>query len=139
MPFRGSGPALQALIGGQVDYVCDQTVGIVPSIQGGLVKGLAIATPVRSPVLPDVPTSQEQGLPQFRATGWNLILAPKVTPNVIVDQLNAALNAVISDSHLQERFADLGAPVPTTPARFGKLVIEEKWAKVGKFSGASAE
>jgi tripartite-type tricarboxylate transporter receptor subunit TctC len=141
VPFRGSGPALQALIAGQIDYVCDQTVSIVPSIQGGLVKGLAIATPARSPVLPDVPTSEEQGLPKFRATGWNLILAPKGTSNVIVDQLNAAGVAALKDEGVRKRLLDLGAELPgaaeQTRAFAAELVRSEieKWVPVIKAAG----
>src|SRR5258708_3720229 len=97
VPYRGSGPALQALIAGQIDYVCDQTVGIVPSILGGLVNGLVVATPTRSPVLPDGPAPPDEGLPKFQATGWNLLLAPKGTPKAIVDQLNAAGMAALKD------------------------------------------
>ena len=112
MPYRGSGPALQALIAGQIDYVCDQTVGIVPSIQGGLVKGLAIATPERSPVLPNVATSGEQGLPNFQATGWNVLLAPKGTPGAILDQLNAAGVSSLKDEGVRKRLLELGAELP---------------------------
>src|ERR1700730_8774769 len=113
VPYRGSGPALQALIGGQIDYVWDQTFGIVPSIQGGLVKGLVIAIPERSPVLPDVPTSAEQGMPKFQATGWNVLLAPKGTPNAIVDQLNAAGVASLKDEGVRKRLLELGAELPS--------------------------
>jgi tripartite-type tricarboxylate transporter receptor subunit TctC len=132
---------LQALIAGQIDYVCDQTVGIVPSIQGGLVKGLVIATPERSPVLPGLPTSAEQGLPEFKATGWNLILAPKGTPNVIVDQLNAAGVAALKDDGVRTRLLDLGAELPgaaeQTRAFAAELVRSEidKWVPVIKAAG----
>jgi tripartite-type tricarboxylate transporter receptor subunit TctC len=70
VPFRGSGPALNALLGGHVDYVCDQTVGVVPSIQADAVKGLVVATPARLSVVPNVPTSTEQGMPAYQAVGW---------------------------------------------------------------------
>jgi tripartite-type tricarboxylate transporter receptor subunit TctC len=141
VPYRGSGPALQALIAGQIDYVCDQTVGIVPSIQGGLVKGLVIAIPERSPVLPGVPTSEEQGLPTFRATGWNVMLAPKGTPAVIVDQLNAAGVAALRDEGVRKRLLDLGAELPgaseQTRAFAAELVRTEidKWVPVIKAAG----
>ena len=141
VPYRGSGPALQALIGGQIDYVCDQTVGIVPSIQGGLVKGLVIATPDRSPVLPNVPTSGEQDMPKFQATGWNLMLAPKGTPNAIVDQLNAAGVASLKDEGVRRRLLELGAELPSaveqTRASAAELVRTEieKWVPVIKAAG----
>jgi tripartite-type tricarboxylate transporter receptor subunit TctC len=143
VPYRGSGPALQALIGGQIDYVCDQTVGIVPSIQGGLVKGMVVATPERSPVLPDVPTSTEQGLPKFQATGWNLLLAPKGTPKAIVDQLNAAGMAALKDDLVRKRLLELGAVLPSTEEQTREsaaaLVRSEvdKWVPVIKAAGVT--
>jgi tripartite-type tricarboxylate transporter receptor subunit TctC len=144
VPYRGSGPALQALIGGQIDYVCDQTVGIVPSIQGGLVKGLVVATPTRSPVLPNVPTSTEQGLPDFQATGWNLLLAPRGTPKAIVDQLNAAGIAALKDDIVRKRLLELGAELPSDAERTREsaaaLVRSEvdKWVPVIKAAGVTA-
>jgi len=141
VPYRGSGPALQALIGGQIDYVCDQTVGIVPSIQGGLVKGLVVAIPERSPVLPDVPTSIEQGMAKFQATGWNVLLAPRNTPGAIVDQLNAAGVASLKDEGVRKRLLELGAELPgvaeQTRASAAALVRTEieKWVPVIKAAG----
>jgi tripartite-type tricarboxylate transporter receptor subunit TctC len=141
VPYRGSGPALQALIGGQIDYVCDQTVGIVPSIQGGLVRGLVIATPGRSPVLPNVPTSGEQGMPKFQATGWNVLLAPKGTPGAIIDQLNAAGVSSLKDEGVRKRLLELGAELPgaaeQTRASAAELVRTEieKWVPVIKAAG----
>lgn len=88
VPFRGSGPAMAALLGKQLDYVCDQTVGIVPQLAN--LKTFVVATPARLPTAPDVPTSAEGGLPAFQAVGWNAIFAPKGTPRDIVDRLNAA-------------------------------------------------
>ncbi len=141
VPYRGSGPALQALIAGQIDYVCDQTVGIVPSIQGGLVKGLVIASPERTPALPNVPTSAEQGLAEFQTTGWNVMLAPKGTSNVIVDQLNAAGRAALKDDFVRKRLLELGADLPAeseqTRASAAALVRTEieKWVPVIKAAG----
>jgi tripartite-type tricarboxylate transporter receptor subunit TctC len=141
VPYRGSGPALQALIGGQIDYVCDQTVGIVPSIQGGLVKALVIASTERTPVLPNVPTSVEQGLPKFQTTGWNVMLAPKGTSNAIVDQLNAAGRAALKDDFVRKRLLELGADLPAeseqTRASAAELVRAEidKWVPVIKAAG----
>ena len=141
VPYRGSGPALQALIGGQIDYVCDQTVGIVPSIQGRLVKALVIASHERSPVLPNVPTSLEQGLADFRTTGWNVMLAPKGTSNVIVDQLNGAGRAALKDEVVRKRLLELGADLPaeseqtrTSAAELVRAEIE-KWVPIIKAAG----
>ncbi len=80
VPFNGTGPAMNALVGGQVDYMCDQIVNAVPQIKGGTIKAYAVATPERNPSLPDVPTTAEAGLPDFQAQAWNAIFAPKGTP-----------------------------------------------------------
>jgi tripartite-type tricarboxylate transporter receptor subunit TctC len=144
VPFRGSGPALNALIAGQIDYVCDQTVGIVPQIQGGQVKGLVAAVKTRIPVIPDVPTSEEQGLPQFQAAGWNALFAPKGTPADIVEKLNAAAKAALRDETVRKRLLELGAELPDeagqTPAALGELVRSEieKWVPVIKKAGVTA-
>jgi tripartite-type tricarboxylate transporter receptor subunit TctC len=144
VPFRGSGPALNALIAGQIDYVCDQTVGIVPQIQGKQVKGLVAAVKTRIPVVPDVPTSEEQGLPQFQAAGWNALFAPKGTPADIVEKLNAAAKAALKDETVRKRLLELGAELPDeagqTPAALGELVRSEieKWVPVIKKAGVTA-
>jgi len=141
VPFRGSGPALNALLAGQIDYVCDQTVGIVPQIQGGQVKGLVVAVPNRVPVIPDVPTSTEQGLPQFQATGWNALFAPRNTPKEIVEQLNTAGRAALKEEGIRKRLLELGAELPDesgqTPAALGELVRTEidKWVPIIRKAG----
>ncbi|MBA4220744.1 tripartite tricarboxylate transporter substrate-binding protein [Bosea vestrisii] len=145
VPFRGSGPALNALLGGQVDYVCDQTVAIVPSVQAKEGKGLVVAVKNRLSVIPDVPTSAEQGLPQFQATGWNAMFAPKGTPKEIVDRLNAAARAALKDEPTRRRFLELGAELPDeagqTPAALGELVRSEidKWVPVIRNAGVTAQ
>jgi tripartite-type tricarboxylate transporter receptor subunit TctC len=144
VPFRGSGPALNALLAGQIDYVCDQTVGIVPQIQAGQVKGLVVAVKNRIPVIPEVPTSEEQGLAQFQASGWNALFAPKGTPAEIVTILNAAARAAIKDESVRKRLFELGAELPDdagqTPEALGELVRTEieKWVPVIKKSGVTA-
>ena len=77
IPFSGTGPSMNALVGGQVDYMCDQIVNAVPQIKGGTIKAYAIATPERNPSLPDVPTTKEAGLPEFEASAWNAMFAPE--------------------------------------------------------------
>ena len=145
VPFRGSGPALNALLGGQVDYVCDQTVAIVPTVQGGEGKGLVVAVEKRLAVIPDVPTSAEQGVPAFQATGWNALFAPKGTPAPIVERLNAAARAALRDETTRKRFLDLGAELPDeagqSPGALGDLVRTEidKWVPVIRRAGVSAQ
>lgn len=141
VPFRGSGPALNALLSGSVDYVCDQTVGVVPTIQAGQANGLVVATPERISVVPNVPTSREQGLPDFQAIGWNALFAPKGTPKDIVEKLNSAARTALKDETTRRRLLDLGIILPTdaeqTPAALGEHVRKEidKWVPVIKKSG----
>jgi tripartite-type tricarboxylate transporter receptor subunit TctC len=145
VPFRGNGPALNALIGGQVDYVCDQTVGVVPSIQGGLIKGLAVATSARLSAIPDVPTSTEQGLPEFQAIGWNAMFAPKGTPREIVLKLNVAARAALKDSNVQRRLAELSVLPPDDAAQTPEALRAfnaseiDKWVPIIKKSGVTAQ
>ena len=86
--YRGTGPALNDLVGGQVDYMCDQIVNLVAQVKAGAIKAYAIATPERSPALPDVPTTKEAGLPEYQVSAWNALFAPKGTPKEIVAKLN---------------------------------------------------
>lgn len=145
VPFRGSGPALNALLAGQIDYVCDQTVAVVPQVQAGTVKGLVVAVPNRLPTVPDVPTSAEQGLPDFQATGWNAMFAPKGTPAPIVARLNEAARAALANEGTRKRLLDLGAELPDaagqTPAALAELVRSEidKWVPVIRKAGVSAQ
>jgi tripartite-type tricarboxylate transporter receptor subunit TctC len=95
VPYNGTGPAMIALVGGQVDYMCDQVVNVVPQVQGGTIKAYAVGTAERNPALPDVPTSKEAGLPEFQASAWNGLFAPKGTPQPILDKLSDALSKAL--------------------------------------------
>lgn len=145
VPFRGSGPALNALLGGQIDYVCDQTVGVVPAVQAKEAKGLVVAVKERVPVIPDVPTSAEQGLPEFQATGWNALFAPKGTPKEIVDRLNAAARAALKDEATRKRLLDLGAELPDDAGQSQEALRElvrseiDKWVPIIKKAGVTAQ
>ena len=140
--YRGTGPALNDLVSGQVDYMCDQIVNLVPQIQAGTIKAFAVALPERSPALPDVPTTKEGGLPEFQVTAWNAIFAPKGTPKEIVAKLNAALVKALNDESVRKRLLDLGADLSnkaaTTPEGLRKLVEGEiaRWNKVLKKAAA---
>ncbi|MGQ3353357.1 MAG: tripartite tricarboxylate transporter substrate-binding protein [Phreatobacter sp.] len=142
VPFRGSGPAMAALLGKQLDYVCDQTVGIVPQLAN--LKTFVVATPSRLPTAPDVPTSAEAGLPAFQAVGWNAIFAPKGTPREIVDRLNAAGRAALADESVRKRLLELGCEIPDaagqTPEALRAHVAAEvdKWTPVIKAAGVTA-
>src|SRR6188474_66012 len=89
VPFNGTGPAMNALVGGQVDYMCDQIVNVVPQINAGTIKRYAIGTPERNPAAPNIPTAKEAGLADWSASAWNAMFAPKGTPKPILDKLNA--------------------------------------------------
>ena len=118
VPFTGTGPAMTAIIAGQVDYVCDPILGPLPHVQAGTARALAIATAKRSALLPDVPTAAEQGMPQFDAAPFYAMFAPKGTPPAIVSQLADALDLGLGEDAARKRLLDLGAEVPE-PARRG--------------------
>jgi tripartite-type tricarboxylate transporter receptor subunit TctC len=127
--YRGAGPALNDLMGGQIDGVCDAATSLSGAVQGEKVKALVVATPDRLASLPAVPTSAEAGLPAFQAQGWNAIFVPKKTPEAIVAKLNAALKTALASQNLQGRFRDLSSVVPSqeeiTPAFVAQLVPAE--------------
>jgi tripartite-type tricarboxylate transporter receptor subunit TctC len=122
IPFNGTGPALTALIAGQVDYMCDQIVNVVQQIQGGQIKGYAVATPERSPALPNVPTTKEAGLPEFQAQAWNGLFAPKDTPQPILDKLTDALDKALDDENTRRRLLELGSVLPGKAERTQKAL-----------------
>ncbi|CAN7171860.1 tripartite tricarboxylate transporter substrate-binding protein [Bosea sp. LjRoot90] len=110
--YRGAGPALNDLMGGQIDGVCDAATSLSGAVQGNKVKALVVATPQRLPSLPDVPTSAEAGLPAFQAQGWNAIFAPKGTPQPVIDRLNEALRTALASERLHGRFKELSSVLP---------------------------
>lgn len=142
VPFNGTGPSMNALVGGQVDYMCDQIVNAVPQVKGGTIKAYAIATAERNPSLPDIPTTKEAGLPEFEASAWNGLFAPKGTPKAALDKLSDALSKALDDEGVRKRLLDLGSDIPGPdrrgPAALGALVKSEvdKWGKVIKEAGA---
>jgi tripartite-type tricarboxylate transporter receptor subunit TctC len=143
--YRGTGPALNDLVAGQVDYMCDQIVNLVPQIQAGTIKAYAVALPARSPALPNVPTTKEAGLPEFEVTAWNALFAPKGTSKEIVQKLNGALVKALDDANTKQRLLDLGADLSnkaaTSPEGLRKLVASEipRWKKVLASAGVSKE
>ena len=139
IPFSGTGPAMNALVAGQVDYMCDVITNAAPQIQAGTIKAYAIAMPKRNPALPDVPTAMEEGMPAFDPTSWVAVFAPKGTAGVIRDKLSSALNKALDDSAVRKRLTDLGNDIPDTaqrgPQPLGELVRSEttRWsAALGK-------
>lgn len=138
VPFNGTGPAMNALVAGQVDYMCDQIVNAVPQINAGTIKAYAIATPERNPSLPNVPTTVEAGLPAFQAQAWNAMFAPKGTSPAILASLSAAAGKALDDETVTKRLLELGSVIPTpadrTPEALATLVKSEiaKWTPVLK-------
>ncbi len=127
VPYKGSGPALIDLVGGQIDSMVDQTSSSLPQIQGGKLRALAVGTRTRIADLPGVPTLQELGLKDFEAVTPSGLFAPASTPAEIVKTLNAALNKALADPGIAKRLAELGSEVrPMSAAEFGKFLREEE-------------
>jgi tripartite-type tricarboxylate transporter receptor subunit TctC len=141
IPYNGTGPALTALVAGQVDYMCDQIVNVVQQVQAGQIKAYAIGTATRNDALPDVPTAKEAGLPEFEAQAWNALFAPKNTPKAIVDKLSDALDKALDDANTRKRLLELGSVLPDKPQRgqasLLKLVQSEiaRWTPIIKAAG----
>jgi len=109
IPFTGTAPVLNAMLSGQVDYECDPVLGTLSQVQAGNVKALAVAAKKRSPLLPDVPTSYEQGLPEFDIAPFYAVFVPTGTPQAIVDKLADALSKGLNEDAVKKRLAELGA------------------------------
>jgi tripartite-type tricarboxylate transporter receptor subunit TctC len=139
--YRGDGPAIPELIGGQVQVMFGSVVTWIEQIRAGKVRALAVTSATRTPLLPDLPPVGEfvQG---YEGIGWQGIGAPRDTPAEIIDKLNNEINAGLADSQLKSRFTNLGAETfPNSPAQFGKFIVgyTEKWAKVIRAAGVKAE
>jgi tripartite-type tricarboxylate transporter receptor subunit TctC len=145
VPFNGGAPAMNALVAGQVDYLCADVLTTAPQLQGGRIKAYAIASAARSPMLPNVPTTAEAGLPDFQASTWFALFAPKATPAAILDRLTDALDKALDDEAVRKRLADVGNEVPDK-ARRGRaalraLVTREiaRWTPIIQAAGVKAE
>jgi tripartite-type tricarboxylate transporter receptor subunit TctC len=139
--YRGTGPAMTDLLGGQIPVLFDNLPGSIQQIKAGRIRALGVTTKERVASLPDVPTIGET-VPGYEVSVWFGISGPKGIPPEIVAKLNSAINAVLAKPELKARFHDLGGEVmPTSPAEFGKLVADEtaKWAKVVKSAGLKVE
>jgi tripartite-type tricarboxylate transporter receptor subunit TctC len=142
VPYRGSGPAINDLIGGQVDVMFDNLPSSIEHAKAGTLRPLAVTSAQRSPALPDVPTLAESGLPGFEATSWFALFAPKGTPAEITSKLNQEVRKALDTPELRKRFANLGGEIkPMSPDELMAYVRSEheKWAKVVKTSGAKLE
>src|SRR5262249_4279796 len=145
VPYKGTGPAMNDLVGGQVDFMCDQTTNTVPQIKAGNITVYGVTTAARLASLPDVPTLDEQGLKGFNLVVWNGLFAPRGTPKAALDKLNAALQVALQDAAFKARLAELGAEPVTlakaTPASLGALLKSEidKWTPIIRKSGVYAD
>jgi tripartite-type tricarboxylate transporter receptor subunit TctC len=142
VPFRGTGPALQAVIGGHVPMAFNPPSPLIPHIQSGTIRALAITTLKRTAVLPEVPTIAESGFPGFEATTWHALVAPAGTPKDVITTLHHATAATVTDPAVRKALTDLGVDVVGgTPEQLRAYVKSEipKWAEVVRTSGAKVD
>jgi tripartite-type tricarboxylate transporter receptor subunit TctC len=117
VPFNGGGPATTALLGGQIDYTCSVITDVSPHVRAGTLKGYALAAGERNAALPDVPTTNEAGLPEFTSAPWIALFAPKNTPQPILNDLSDALDQALDDQEVRRRFFELGGVIPDKSRR----------------------
>jgi len=145
VPYKGSGPAMTDLLGGQVDFMCDQTTNTTSQIKGEKIKAYAVTSKTRVPSLANLPTMDEAGLKGFSIGVWHGLWAPKATPKAITDKVNKALQDALKDKDVIERFASLGAtPEPAarqTPDALKTQLASEitKWGPIIKKAGVYAD
>jgi tripartite-type tricarboxylate transporter receptor subunit TctC len=143
--YRGLAPAMNDLVGNQIDYICDQAVSVASHHRARTVKVLAVAARERSAAMPDVATSVEGGLPGFEVTVWNALFAPKGTPDAAVARLTLALQAALADAGVRRRLEDVGAAVPAldrqAPAGLRAFVADEieRWTPVIRAAGVTLQ
>jgi putative tricarboxylic transport membrane protein len=134
VPFTGTAPVMNAILAGNIDYDCDPVLGPLPHVRAGTVKALAIATKKRSPLLPDVPTSYEQGFPQFDCAPFYAVFAPKGTPKTVVGTLAAALSKGLDEPAVQKRLGDLGAQIAEPDQRGPKALAELVHSEIARLT-----
>jgi len=145
IPYRGEGPVMQDMIGGRIDYMCATIQSGAAQVKDGNVKGIAVMADTRVAILPNVPTTGEQGLPGVEASVWNAFFVPKGTPAPIVRKLNKAMSDTLDDAAIRARLEELGLvvvpPARRTPEYLAKYLPEEieRWAKPIREAGISAD
>ncbi len=145
VPYRGTGPALQDLIAGNVDLTCDQPVATGPHIQAGMLKPYAMATKERLATMPDVPTFSEAGMPGFELAVWHGLYAPKGTPAAVIERLNKAARAAFGEPALIKRLGDMGVVIPQGDRLKPEALRQHTWAEIQRWdpvikaAGAKAE
>lgn len=145
VPYRGTGPAMNDLVGGQVDFMLDQVVNVAPQANAGTIKAFAVAQDKRNSILPNVPTTAEAGLPAFKVLIWNVMLAPKGLPADVAKKLNDALIKSLQDPAISAKLVALGAEIPdarlVTSEGAQAFIAKERdiWTPVIKAAGVTAE
>jgi len=142
VPYRGSGPALTDLMGGQIDLMFDNLPAALPHVKSGKVRALAVTTTQRTQSAPDLPTLAESGLPGFDSEGWFALLAPAGTPEAVLERINAEVNRILQTDDFRERLAKVGAePVGGSRADFQARIRDEtqRWGKVIRTANIKAE
>jgi len=145
IPYRGEGPALQDLIGGRVDYMCATIQTGAAQVKQGNVKGIAVMAAQRVPIIPDLPTTGEQGLPGVEASVWNAFFLPKGAPDAIVRKLNTVMSATLDDPSIRGRLSELGLEIVPPERRSPEYLAQflpqeiERWAKVVRDAGISPD
>jgi tripartite-type tricarboxylate transporter receptor subunit TctC len=145
IPYRGSAPAIQDLIGGQIDLMFDQLSNAVPQIRAGLIKAYAVAASGRSPSAPEIPTTDEAGLPGFHGSLWIGLWAPKGTPDDVIAKINASVVHALADPSVKQRLAaagqDVEPPDQQTPAALAAFqkAEAEKWLPIVKAANLKGE
>lgn len=145
VPYRGAGPALNDLVAGHIDFMCDQTVTMMPQVSGGMIRPLATLSPKRLAALPDLPTLSELGVQGVEVDVWNAIFAPKGTPAPVIARLVSMIEAAQADENFRKRLSELGGVIPT-PGSAGPDVLKalvasevKRWSAALKAAGASVE
>lgn len=145
VPYQGTGPALTDLVGGQVDFMCDQTTNTTGQIKAGEVKAYAITSAERNPALPDLPTATEAGLPNFEISIWHGLYVPAATPDEVAAKLTSALQTALKDQNVMDRFAELGTTtvsqeLATPEAHRERLQSQiELWRPIIQAAGVEAQ
>jgi tripartite-type tricarboxylate transporter receptor subunit TctC len=143
--YRGTGPAMNDVVAGQIDFLFDQTLGAIPQIEAGAIKGFAVTSATRLAQLKDLPTLQEAGLASFEITQWHALYAPAGTPREALDKIGAALETALKDPVIVKRFTELGGPPfpagKRGPAEAKAMLVSqvETWTKVIRSAGVTAK
>jgi tripartite-type tricarboxylate transporter receptor subunit TctC len=142
IPYKGTGPALSDLLGGQIKVMFETTIAVLPHIKAGKLRAIAVTTGTRSPELPDVPTIAESGVPGYESIAWYGMAAPAGTPREIITKLNAETVKIMKSPEISKRLKEMGSHLePGSPEQFAAFIKAEtaKWAKVVKESGAKVD